>query len=49
MMRHAIATAREKGIGLVELSSNKSRTDAHRFYERLGVAKSHEGFKMALD
>ena len=49
MMRHAIATAREKGIGLVELSSNKSRTDAHRFYERLGFAKSHEGFKMALD
>ncbi|WP_108178818.1 GNAT family N-acetyltransferase [Phreatobacter oligotrophus] len=49
MMRHAIVTAREKGIGLVELSSNKSRTDAHRFYERLGFAKSHEGFKMALD
>ncbi len=49
MMRHAIVTARQKGIGLVELSSNKSRTDAHRFYERLGFAKSHEGFKMALD
>ncbi|WP_296576054.1 GNAT family N-acetyltransferase [Phreatobacter sp.] len=49
MMRHAIATARDKGIGLVELSSNKSRTDAHRFYERLGFARSHEGFKMALD
>lgn len=49
MMRHAIVTAREVGIGLVELSSNKSRADAHRFYERLGFAKSHEGFKMALD
>lgn len=49
MMRHALATARQRGIGLIELSSNKSRTDAHRFYERLGFAKSHEGFKMALD
>lgn len=49
MMRHALVMARELGIGLVELSSNKSRTDAHRFYERLGFARSHEGFKMALD
>jgi len=49
MMRHALAMAREKGIGLLELSSNKSRADAHRFYERLGFARSHEGFKMALD
>jgi ribosomal protein S18 acetylase RimI-like enzyme len=49
MMRHAIEEARRLGIGLLELSSNKSRTDAHRFYERLGFARSHEGFKMALD
>ncbi|WP_439575147.1 GNAT family N-acetyltransferase [Phreatobacter sp.] len=49
MMRHAIGQARVLGIGLLELSSNKSRTDAHRFYERLGFARSHEGFKMALD
>ncbi len=49
MMRHALEVARQVGIGLIELSSNKSRTDAHRFYERLGFAKSHEGFKMVLD
>ncbi len=49
MMRHAIAEARVLGIGLLELSSNKNRTDAHRFYERLGFARSHEGFKMVLD
>lgn len=49
MMQHAIEEALRLGIGLLELSSNKSRADAHRFYERLGFAKSHEGFKMALD
>jgi hypothetical protein len=29
----------------VQLTSNKLRTDAHRFYERLGFKRSHEGFK----
>jgi hypothetical protein len=33
---------------MLELSSNKTRKDAHRFYERLGFARSHEGFKMKL-
>lgn len=48
MIAHAIAYARELGVGLMELSSNKVRKDAHRFYERLGFARSHEGFKMML-
>lgn len=48
MITHAIAEAGRLGVGLLELSSNKSRRDAHRFYERLGFARSHEGFKMAL-
>lgn len=48
MMRHAIALARKEGVGLLELSSDKRRGDAHRFYARLGFAQSHEGFKMAL-
>jgi hypothetical protein len=30
---------------MVQLTSNKKRSDAHRFYERLGFLKSHEGFK----
>jgi hypothetical protein len=30
---------------MVQLTSNKKRTDAHRFYERLGFSRSHEGFK----
>ncbi|BCB19988.1 GNAT family N-acetyltransferase [Bosea sp. ANAM02] len=48
MMRHAIAFAAEKGVGLVELTSHKARPEAHRFYAGLGFVQSHEGFKMAL-
>jgi GNAT superfamily N-acetyltransferase len=48
MMRHAIERAREAGCALVQLSSNAARGDAHRFYERLGFAKSHVAFKMKL-
>lgn len=48
MMAHAIAEAKAAGAGVLQLSSNKSRTDAHRFYEKLGFAKSHEGFKLSL-
>lgn len=49
LMRHLIAVARAEGAGVVELTSNKMRKDAHRFYERLGFARSHEGFKLALE
>jgi hypothetical protein len=33
----------------VQLTSDNSRADAHRFYERLGFVASHVGFKLALD
>ncbi|TQS43018.1 GNAT family N-acetyltransferase [Cryptosporangium phraense] len=48
MMRWAIDEARRRGCALVQLTSDKSRTDAHRFYERLGFARSHDGFKLRL-
>jgi ribosomal protein S18 acetylase RimI-like enzyme len=48
MIAHALAFAKGQGGGLIELSSNKSRLDAHRFYVNLGFAQSHEGFKIEL-
>jgi GNAT superfamily N-acetyltransferase len=44
----AIAEARRRGCTLVQLTTDKSRTDAHRFYERLGFVASHEGLKLSL-
>jgi GNAT superfamily N-acetyltransferase len=43
-----IALARASGCGLVQLTTDKSRPDAHRFYESLGFTATHEGFKLAL-
>ncbi|WP_371615281.1 N-acetyltransferase family protein [Streptomyces sp. NBC_00454] len=48
LMERAADRARERGCGLMQLTSNKHRTAAHRFYERLGFARSHEGFKLPL-
>ncbi|MCX2183012.1 GNAT family N-acetyltransferase [Streptomyces sp. SKN60] len=48
LMDAAIDRARARGCALVQLTSNKSRTDAHRFYASLGFARSHDGFKLAL-
>ncbi|KOU27586.1 GNAT family N-acetyltransferase [Streptomyces sp. WM6368] len=48
LMRRAAERARERGCGLVQLTSSKRRTAAHRFYERLDFARSHEGFKLHL-
>ena len=48
MMRWAIERCRQNNCSMVQLTSNKKRVDAHRFYERLGFLKSHEGFKLYL-
>jgi len=48
MMAHAEEVAGTRGAAAMELTSNKTRKDAHRFYERLGFSRSHEGFKKKL-
>jgi GNAT superfamily N-acetyltransferase len=48
MMRFAVDVAREQGFSKVQLTSNKERRDAHRFYERVGFEPSHLGFKIRL-
>jgi GNAT superfamily N-acetyltransferase len=45
----AVGEARRRGCALVQLTTDKARTGAHRFYARLGFAASHEGFKLYLD
>lgn len=42
----AIDTARARGAALVQLTTDASRADAHRFYERLGFVASHVGMKL---
>ncbi|MFD4240478.1 GNAT family N-acetyltransferase [Streptomyces sp. NPDC058525] len=48
LMERTIERARTRGCALVQLTSNKRREDAHRFYGGLGFACSHDGFKLAL-
>ena len=48
LMAWAIDESRRRDCALVQLTSDKRRTDAHRFYERLGFVSSHEGFKLSL-
>ncbi|MBO1417618.1 GNAT family N-acetyltransferase [Streptomyces sp. FH025] len=48
LIRWAVERSRELGADLVQLTSDATRTDAHRFYERLGFEASHLGFKLKL-
>ena len=48
MFDFAIKQAKQRGCQLVQLTSDKQRPDAIRFYERLGFKASHEGFKLVL-
>ncbi|MBO7935260.1 GNAT family N-acetyltransferase [Streptomyces sp. S9] len=44
----AIEESRRENCQLVQLTSDSTRTDAHRFYERLGFEATHVGFKLSL-
>lgn len=48
MFRWAIEECRARGCGLVQLTTDKARPDALRFYESLGFVASHEGMKLSL-
>ncbi|MFC4944894.1 GNAT family N-acetyltransferase [Pseudonocardia sp. GCM10023141] len=47
-LQWAVDEARRRGCVLVQLTTDRSRADAHRFYERLGFVDSHLGFKLVL-
>ncbi|MBW6506607.1 MAG: GNAT family N-acetyltransferase [Rhodobacteraceae bacterium] len=49
LMADAEARARAAGCRLMQLTSNKARTRAHAFYDRLGFTPSHIGYKRELD
>jgi ribosomal protein S18 acetylase RimI-like enzyme len=49
LFEYAINRAKEKGCHMVQLTMDKQRTEAHRFYQSLGFQASHEGFKLHLD
>jgi len=48
MISWAVAESGRQGCSLVQLTSDKARPDAHRFYERLGFVPSHIGFKLQI-
>lgn len=49
LLEEALRFARERGCRLVQLTTDKQRPEALRFYEGLGFVASHEGLKLALD
>ena len=49
LIARALDEARQRGCRLAQLTSDKRRTQAHKFYGDLGFVASHEGFKLALE
>jgi GNAT superfamily N-acetyltransferase len=45
----SIGEARRRGCALVQLTSDRRREDAHRFYERAGFKASHFGYKLSFE
>lgn len=48
LIRDAEARAHAAGCSLIQFTTNKTRDDAHRFYDRLGFTPSHIGYKKPL-
>jgi GNAT superfamily N-acetyltransferase len=48
MMEWTLERAKQRGAHIVQLTTHRTRADAHRFYERLGFQGSHLGMKISL-
>jgi len=48
MFHWAIQQCKDRGCQWVQLTTDKCRADAHRFYQKLGFIDSHHGYKLAL-
>ncbi|MEQ9166086.1 MAG: GNAT family N-acetyltransferase [Fulvivirga sp.] len=48
MINKAIELAKDKGAHMVQLTTDKKRPEAIKFYEKLGFISSHEGMKLHL-
>ncbi|MEU8251424.1 GNAT family N-acetyltransferase [Nonomuraea sp. NPDC048916] len=48
MIQWGVDRARSRGCVMVQLTSDKTRAGAHRFYDSLGFTASHEGYKLSL-
>lgn len=48
MFEWTIQLAKKRNAHLIQLTSDKQRPDAIRFYEKLGFVASHEGMKLNL-
>ena len=48
LFEYLIKLSRERNCHMVQLTTNKSREDAGKFYKSLGFDNSHEGFKLIL-
>ena len=49
LVSRALENARKRGCRLAQLTSDRRRSEAHRFYERLGFTDSHIGYKLLLE
>ena len=48
LLEHALERARRRDCHLVQLTTDKARPEALKFYQALGFMASHEGMKLAL-
>jgi GNAT superfamily N-acetyltransferase len=49
LMQRALDISRKRGCRLAQLTSDRTREGAHRFYDRLGFSDSHVGYKLVLE